>query len=139
MIGKRLIKRQIISQIDKQNLNGDTIPRAVMQSAIDKLEHGEVFGQLGMKHNEGVCDLSKVSHIVKNFTIDDDDLVRADIQVIETPMGKHLSKFLETDFVKHVAFRISADNVVATDTEVSSMRLTGVHCIPKAEDALELE
>ena len=99
---RHIIKSQV-AQADIPNANGRVYPRKVLEKAINDFKgmpKNSMIGQIGMSHDSRV---HFASHSVSDLCMSEQNELIADIQVMDTPCGKELSKLIDNGAV---AFRL---------------------------------
>jgi hypothetical protein len=116
--------------VDKPTANGRIYPREVMETAIANYQKAmserSTFGELG--EGEGRVSLSKVSHIVLALKIEDDDVIKGDVEVLPTDNGKTLA-FLHASELPLTLAPVGSIDVDPDTGKVSSLKLHYVNVV----------
>jgi len=115
-----------ILKLDAANKNGRIYATATIQSAIDRLENKAVLGTLGMP-SEASVQLSEVSHVVNNLSIEDGYLV-GNATVLKTQKGEELKKLLAEN---KIVFRTAGIGKIDENGKVSEYNIISIGAIDK--------
>lgn len=88
-------KKATLIEFDKKNLNDRIYRKENFDSFMEELSNGknQIYGELGQSSNMDIS-LKNVSHVINNITINDDGIY-GDVEILNTPKGKEVSKLLE--------------------------------------------
>lgn len=117
-----------IQKLDEPNKNGVVYTSEEMARAIQEREQ-PVLGQLGALQ-DGMVDLTKVTHQFSNLAVEDGWLV-GELKVLSTPYGPTLQQLMDAN---DIAFRVSGLGRVGDDGVVTEFKLISVGAVLK-EDA----
>lgn len=96
---------EIIVKADVADADGNIYTKEALSGMVEyfnNMEENSMLGQLGMIE-DGIISLAKVSHVIKNLSLSENDELVADIEVLQTPCGKQLSELIEKS---KVTFRL---------------------------------
>jgi hypothetical protein len=116
--------------VGEPTTNGRVYPKKVVDDAIARyrktMENRQAFGELG--EGEGHVSLSKVSHIVLDLKIEDDNVIKGDVEVLPTDSGKTLA-FLHSSELPLTLAPVGSIDVDPDTGEVSSLKLHYVNVV----------
>lgn len=116
-----------IMNVDVPNLNGRTYPRGVVEKAIMKYNAlPSKLGMLGMESGANI-DLSKVSHVIEDLSINEKGEVIAKMRILDTPCGKIVKQLLDTP--ARCDFRTAGTANIDRNGVVSDYVLTSVNLV----------
>ena len=96
---KKYYLRGIFSKVDTPNKNKRIYPRAVMESALEKvkpiMDQRGLVGELDHPDTGMRVNVRKISHVVTKLNLSPEGSVFGEAEVLETSEGKHLQKLME--------------------------------------------
>lgn len=113
-----------IQKLDAPNKNGRVYSTEVIQEAIKAKGDNPILGTFGMPETS-LVNLTDVSHVVRNLTIEDGYLV-GEVTVLKTPRGEILEKVLD-----EMVFRTSGTGNVDDDGNITDFHILTVAAIHK--------
>ena len=127
---------------DQPNLNNRVYTKDVLKNIVEKFKTQKhpLLGTIGMveftKMPDAILDPCLVSHTVEDLRLEDDVLI-ADIQVLQTPMGNELANIIDSD---NIAFRMAGTATTNTNdknviTINDDYNLLAINACPKTEAA----
>lgn len=112
---------------DVPNKNCRTYPLSEMESIVKQCaEKKTLFGELGMPKEYRGIDLQRVSHEITNVHLDG-GVLRANIKVLETPMGKVLKEILSSG--ASVDYRLSGLGNLSKDGLVTDFQFISINAV----------
>ena len=121
----------LIPNLGKKNKNGRIYSEELANEIINN--NKELFGQIGHPDNAYVDDLTKLSHKVKNFTIENNSLV-GDVEYLETPPGHNARVSLPA---LGWVCRPRGYGSVDEDGNISDYKIIAFDLIEKSTDSFE--
>lgn len=76
-------------------INDRVYPKETLQKAID--EYNKQPYKLGTLGRSMEVSIVQSSHKIKNLYLDDDGSMKADIEILDTPVGKYLKEMIEKE------------------------------------------
>jgi len=118
---------------DKENGNNRIYTKEIAKKIIEQFKEkpkGTVLGQCG--YPENIVDLAKISHVVKDMWIDEEDQsIKGKIEVLsETGSGEMLKELLQTNVELSVALR--GTGTISNDNEVTNYNFISADIVPKS-------
>ncbi len=109
-------------KIDTVLKNGRIYPKDVLKNAInDFLKQDIKIGEFGINDDIKI-NTENISHEVKDVFIDDNDVVSADIQILDTIQGTNLKKIPEDKLKCHLrGYGKIEDNNKVSDFKIISL------------------
>ena len=104
------------------NSNSRVYPPDVLRKAIanaqDKIAKRQLIGQIDPP-NDGRSRLSHASHVVTALRLDDDNVIRGDVEFSDTEAGKLAQNMLLVDYPMHMTLRgigsVGSNGVIGDD------------------------
>lgn len=114
--GNRYMMSGILQKADVLNQNGRIYPSSILKREVENyqkfIRENRALGELDHPQ-ESVIELKNVSHIIREAHIDTGGVVRGNLEVLDTPMGKTLKSLVDSG----VTIGISSRGVGSTKNE----------------------
>jgi hypothetical protein len=98
------VKRYLLTNLNTAYWANENIPYSEFKKEIDRLNQSNkpILGELRDKdwHTTDVVSLSNVSHIISNLSLENDNCIYGDVEMLRTPMGLKMNYFVEQNMCK---------------------------------------
>ena len=124
-----------IMKFDVLSNSGYIYPKDVMETAIKKFNSKYNEDNICLCDNSG-SDLDKITHSMSNLYMDEDGVVSADINILDTPQGKILQDSIEALTLNDLGVKAYPKGIATLDQEnftVTDYRYLGVSFKPEQE------
>ena len=122
----------VIATLDVPNKNNRVYSRSVIEDAIKPLVGTKMCGQVGMPSGDIVAvgiEMDKMSHVVENLRINDNNQLIGDVTILRTPGGNTITNLMET---RPLDFRLSGVGQirkVGDITYVSDLKIISINAV----------
>lgn len=140
---KPLLVKGVLQRGDTLNQNGriypvDILAREIKYYKETKVDTGQALGELDHADNP-IVSMQKVSHIIRDITIDGNGIVKGTVEILDTPCGNIVRSLLKAGIKPGISSRalgsvkkVNEVNVVQDDLQIICWDFVGEPSTPGA-------